>query len=245
MSLAKSLLRALAPLALLLVATSAGAATLEVTGPPGATVVINDHDLGVLPLDGPLDLPVGTYVVESRLRGYVAFSKRVTLDREDAWQHVQIRLHRLSRGTAVRSSLLFAGLGQIYSGRKVRGWVYITAEATGLGMALVGELQRNNHRKDHLAIMQDYQSQLNQDEVARLRGEAEDSYTAMEDATKLRDTGLIVAVSAIAVSMLDAWLFFPKVAAGPGPVSPTVGALETAPRSYDLSSVHVGVRLNF
>ncbi len=50
MSLEKFLIRLLSVAALLAMAASAGAATLEVTGPPGASVVINGRDLGVLPL---------------------------------------------------------------------------------------------------------------------------------------------------------------------------------------------------
>ena len=244
MPLAKKLYRAL-PLLLLLGASSVGAATLEITGPPGASVVVNGNDLGVLPLDGPLELQAGRYRIESRLSGYVAFSQLVRLEQKDAHLRVLIRLHRLSKGTAWRSNVLFAGLGQFYTGKRVRGWIYATAEATGLVVAMVGEWQRSDHRKDYLRLMEDYENQINQEEAERLREEAETSYTAMEDAADLRDTGLIVAVSAIAVSIVDVLITFPHVAAGPGPVPPTTGYLEGIGNRYDLTSVHAGVRLTF
>ena len=66
-----------------------------------------------------------------------------------------------------------------------------------------------------------------------------------EDAADMRDTGLKVAVSAIAVSILDVLITFPHVAAGPGPVPPTTGYLEGTGNRYDLTSVHAGVRLTF
>ena len=64
----KSLLIVLALSAVLPVA--ALAATLEITGPPGASLVINDQDMGFFPLDGPLDLPAGIYNIKSKLRGH-------------------------------------------------------------------------------------------------------------------------------------------------------------------------------
>jgi TM2 domain-containing membrane protein YozV len=246
MPLAKTLFRALPLLALLLLgALPVGAATLEITGPPGASVTINGNALGTLPLDGPLDLAAGRYRIESSLTGYVAFSQLVLLEQDDAHLVVHVRLGRLSRGTAWRSNILFAGLGQFYTGQPTRGWLYAGAEAAGLVTALVGEWQRSDHRKDYLRILEDYESQINQSEAERLRGEASAAYADMEDAAKLRDTGLIVAVSAIAVSIVDVLITFPHVAAGPGPVPPTTGYLEGMGTHDFLTSAHAGVRLTF
>ena len=245
MSLAKSPSWLLTVAAMLAFVVSADAATLEVTGPPGASVVVNGHDLGVLPLAAPLELAPGHYVIESRLTGYIAFDKTVHLDREDSWVTVQVRLDRLKRGTAWRSNVLFAGLGQHYVGHRGRGYFYNAAEAAGLIAALVGEVQRSNHRNDYLEIIDQYNRAINADDATRLREEAEASYSDMQDAENLRDTGLMVAVGAIVVSIADVLLTFPNVAAGPGPVPPTTGALELAPQSYDLSTVHVGVRFEF
>jgi len=245
MSLTKSLICLLFVTALLATAAAAGAATLEVVGPPGASVVVNGSDLGVLPLAAPLELAPGHYVVESRLTGYIAFDKTVHLDREDSWVTVQVRLDRLKRGTAWRSNVLFAGLGQHYVGHRGRGYFYNVVEAGGLIAALVGEVQRGNHRTDYLTIMDEYGQAINGDDAARLREEAEASYSDMEDAENLRDTGLKVALAAIVVSIADVLLTFPNVAAGPGPVPPTTGALEMAPGTYDLSTVHIGVHFEF
>jgi len=250
MPLAQALPRTLPPpLVLLLIsvlgAASAGAATLEITGPPGATVVVNGSDLGVLPLPAPLELASGRYHIESKATGYVAFSQIVNLESNDSHLRVQIRLHRLNKGTAWRSNILFAGLGQFYTGQRTRGWIYTAAEATGLVVALMGEWQRSDHEKDYLQLMEDYNNEINQEEAERLRKEAESSYADMDDAASKRDTGLIVAVSAIAISIVDVLITFPDVAVGSGPVPPTTGYLEGAAGRFDLTSVHAGVRLTF
>ncbi len=69
----------------------------------------------------------------------------------------------------------------------------------------------------------------------------------MEDAASLRNTGLIVAAAAVGVSVLDALIAFPHLAAGPGPMPAGVGEvpdLPGAPR-FALTSVHAGVKLTF
>ncbi len=231
----------------LLTAGAASAATLVVTGPPGATVVINDQATGFLPLDGALELAPGRYVVTSELQGYRPFSRTVTLGTDSDHLVLKIRLDRLSRSTAWRSSVLFAGLGQFHVGHRTRGWLYAAAETGGLLTAAVGELQRSNYRKDHLVLVREYQQSINADRITVLRAEADEAYAQMEDAESLRDMGLMVAAAAIVVSVADALFTFPKVAAGPGPVPPVAGAMAPTltPEPSLLTSVHAGVKLTF
>ncbi len=241
-------LRALLAAGLLaaLAAGSAGAATLELTGPPGTAVAVNGRALGFLPLDGPLELGPGRYEVTAELVGYQDFKRTVHLGAEGDAVSLFVRLQRLSRGTAWRSSVLFAGLGQFYVGNDTRGWIYTAAEAGGLLTALAGELKRSDARKDHLSLMRDYDQAINADEIASLRTAAEGKYTEMEDAEKLRNTGLMVAAAAIVVSVADVLITFPKVAAGPGPVSPTTTLRGDGPApAASLTAFHAGVRLTF
>lgn len=222
-------------------------ATLDITGPAGATVRINGLRLRALPLNDPLTLAPGTYVVEAELDGYLPFRQTVQLEEDGSHFRLQIRFDRLSRRTAWTSSVLFAGLGQFYVGRPVRGWIYAVAEAGGLVAALVGELQRSDHRKDYLLLMDAYNGSINADEVTYYREQADAAYAKMEDAEKLRDTGLIVALTAIGVSVADALLTFPHVEGGPGPVPPAAdyGYDATGGQGSPLSSAHVAVKLTF
>lgn len=223
------------------------AATLEITGPPGASLVINGRDMGVFPLSGPLELGPGDYALKSELAGHIDYEHELTLVGDDDWQRLAVRLVPLSRKTAWSSNLLFAGLGQHYLGKPVRGYIYNLAEAGGLLVALFAELDRSNLRKDYLDIMDKYNSSINADDITRYRETAEQTYSDMEDKEKLRNTGLYVAGGAIVVSILDAIIFFPSVEAGTGPVPLDTGSLE--PGLWNdpnpLTTAHLAVRLEF
>ncbi len=226
---------------------AATGATLEITGPPGASLVINGLDMGFFPLDGPLDLTPGIYVIQSELPGHQSYEHQLTLVGDQDWERLAVRLVPLSRQTAWTSNILFAGLGQHYIGASVRGYLYNVAEAGGLLVALFAELQRNNLRKDYLDLQDLYNSSINADDLARYREAAIQTYDDMLAKEDLRNTGLIVAGSAIVVSIVDALIFFPSVEAGSGPVPLQTGALDSGlwndpdPRT----AVHAAIRLEF
>ncbi|MFN2370417.1 MAG: hypothetical protein ABR506_04595 [Candidatus Krumholzibacteriia bacterium] len=227
-------------------ALPATAATLDVSGPPGATLRVNGLDLGTLPLAGPLTLGAGTYLVEGDLAGCRPFARTVRLD-ESSHAHLMLRFERLSRRTAWTSSVLYAGLGQFYVGKPVRGWIYAAAETGGLLTALAGELQRSNLRKDYLVLKGSYDAAINANEVIEFRRLAGLKYAEMEDAEKVRDLGLIVALAAVGISVADALLTFPAVDAGPGPVPALSGRAPELPgdRTAGLTAVHAAVKLTF
>lgn len=224
-----------------------GAATLEITGPPGASLVINDRPFGFFPLEGPLDLPAGTYELASELPGHIAYEHTIELVGDNDWQRVTVRLVPFSRQTAWTSNLLFAGLGQQYLGHSTRGWIYTAAEAGGLLVALLAELDRNNLKNDYLELQNQYDTSINGDDITRYREAADQAYDDMKEKEELRNTGLMVAVTAIVVSVADALVFFPSVEAGSGSLPLETGALDSIPwpESDPLSAAHVALRLEF
>lgn len=240
----RAALPCLAILILTALATPAAAATLRISGPPGGTVRINGHHVGVLPLPAALELPRGAYTVTCEARGYQDFSGTVILGEDDAWNHLQMRPVRLSRKTAVTSNLLLAGLGQHYMGHGWRGWFYTAAEAGGLLTALAGEIQRVDYRDDYRLYEAQYNEAISPEEIQRYRNLTAGAYADMADAASLRDTGLLVAAGAIAFSMLDAFFLFPGADIGPGPVPPSYGAapLDAA---ADQFALHAGWRVAF
>lgn len=230
-----------------LLAADAPAATLDLTGPAGTAIKVNGLDLGTLPLARPLTLGPGAYLVEGELRGFVSFARTVHLADDHDHVALYVRLDRLSRKTAWTSSVLYAGLGQFYLDKPVRGWIYVAAESAGLLAALAGELQRSDYRADYLVLQDAYDTTINADEALYYKQQADLAYANMEDAEQLRDTGLLVALGAITVSVLDALLTFPQVDAGPGPVPPVTGwapSLPTGPGN-PLTTVHAAVKLTF
>jgi hypothetical protein len=228
----------------------ARAAILELSGPAGTSVVINGRARGYLPLEHPLDLGPGRYLVECSLPGHKDYRAEVVLAEESDWKRLHVRLTPYSRSTGVFSNIVFAGLGQHYLDKPAKGWFFNIAEAGGLITAMVAEAGRVNYRKDYLLLKERYDTAINSDDLDYYRQQTESAYSDMEDMEKLRDTGLMVAGGAIVLSMLDALIFFPGLEAGPGPgPSPAdtddeYGALGCDPRDY-FTTVHAGLKLSF
>jgi hypothetical protein len=232
----------------------AAAATLELLGPDGAAVQVNGQSVGVFPLAEALILRPGEYVVTCRRRGCIPFEDTVVLQDDEDRIRLRVRLIPLNRTTAVTSSLLLAGLGQHYEGRPIEGWLMTAVEIGGLVTALSGEATYLNRRDDYELLLDDYRRAVSELEILRLRGEAEEMFARMKDAEDQRDTGLLVAAGAVVVSVLDAWLRFPSVEAGPGTVVPAqaAGAQENLDRWVTLASgrgscegFHIGWRWRF
>jgi hypothetical protein len=208
----------------LLALTSAGlAATLEIRGPEGVPVTIDGDPVGSLPLASPLSLPAGEHTVRCERPGYIPYTDRLTLVEDDRYV-LQIRLTPYRRQSAIMSNLLLAGLGQCYLGRSTEGCLFMVAEIGGLLAALAGELSFQNHRDDYLNLVARYEAALTEVEIQRYRMALAESSQQMKDDQAMRDTGLLVAAGAVAVSILDAWLRFPGVEAGPEPVPPRYAA---------------------
>jgi hypothetical protein len=144
----------------------------------------------------------------------------------------------------VAYSLVLAGLGQRYEGRPRLGWALTAAEVGGLLTALAGELAVQNHRDDHELAMANYRDALLPADVAFYRAQAVDAWSAADDAGKLRDAAAAVAVGAVVIGVIDAWLRFPSLEAGAGPAPappPEVAAAAAAAGS----GFHVGWSLRW
>jgi len=224
----------------------AAAATLELTGPAGATVSVNDRQLGTFPLASPLDLPPGRYTIRCELAGHTPFAETISIAEIDDWQRLTVRPVPYSQRTAWSSNLLLAGLGLHHTGHHIRGYTYNAAEVGGLLTALAGEMSRQNLSTDYEVLMNQYHSTINGDEALRLGKLAEATYQDMQNQQDLRDLGLMVAGGAIALSIIDALITFPGVAAGTGAVPLDTGHLETT-ITDDVagSALHLGARLTF
>ncbi len=222
----------------ILVATIAPAATLQLSGPPGAAVSLDGRELGLLPLGGAVDLPPGVYTLRCTLHGHHDLEQTVVLGEPESWRHVRLRPLPLRRLEAVEASLLFAGLGQWYRGDTWRGWLYFLGEAGGLLTAVAGEVQRTTFREDYLQYRENYRSALDGQQIAFWRAEAAAAYTDMEEMKDLRNTGLVIAGSAWLLSILDAWLLTPTVDLGPGVIPP--GGRGAAP-GHALDTAAAGV----
>ena len=159
-------------------------------------------------------------------------------------RRVMARLIPLRRRTAIATGLVFAGMGQHYSGQHIRGWIYNALEAGGLITALTGELQRSNYRKDYLLLMGEYDQQINADRIEYYRQEALAAYSDMEDMEQLRNTGLWITGGAVLLGLLDSVIFFPAVETGMGsPIALKNSAGENILPTRD--TVHLAYKIKF
>lgn len=220
----------------------AQAGLVHFSGPVGATVRIDGRDLGVLPL-APQRLPVGVYEVECRARGHEPLTQSVLVPEGDAAVHLRLRPLMLRRSRALTGSLLYAGLGQWYSGARWRGWAYFTGETVGLLTALTGELGRVTKKDDYTNALRTYEQAVEPDQIAFWRRQTAQAYQDLSDMEDLRDTGLMIAGGAWVLSLLDAWLLFPSVDVGPGPVPPATAAMLDLDQRWQ--GVHAAVTLAF
>ena len=212
---------------LLFLGGPAAAATLLLTGTPGAAVTLDGVRLGVLPLDGPVTLDEGGHLLKAERRGMMPFTTMIDVPEADAVVRENVRMTPLSRRDAVGYSLVCAGLGQRYEGRRMLGWILTAVEAGGLLTAIAADASVNNHKGEYLLAMDSYRQAVLPADVAYYRAQAADAHAKAGDAADLRDTAALAAGGAVIISMLDAWLRFPSVDAGAGtaPVGP-LGAAE-------------------
>ena len=218
-------------------------------GPAGAELYIEGESVGTFPFATPLTLAPGLYRVEAKLPGYRPYKTQLAIDDTDgSIRHIRVRLDRYRRKHAWTSNLLFAGLGQHYLNKPVKGYFFNLVEATGLVAAIAGQLRYGNFNEDYLLLKGQYDTAINTDDIAEYQAAADEAYRQMEEALELRDTGLLVAAGAIVVSIIDALIFFPSVDAGPGLVPPVVGVAAPAvpwPAESPWHSVHAGLVLKF
>jgi hypothetical protein len=208
-------------------APTARAATLEIDGPAGAAVTVDDAPIGRLPLASPVALEPGLHQVTCALRGYELFAADILITQESAVHRLCARLIPLRRRDGVLFNLVFAGLGQRHIGRPALGWALTSLEAGGLITGLAGELSLRNRRDDYAVLYDAYLNAITDEAIASRRAETETAWSRVEDAESLRRTGLLIAAGAVVVSVLDVWLRFPSFEAGAG-LLPTAAATPPA-----------------
>ena len=237
-------LAAIVAAALLLPALTAGAATLQLAGPAGASVSLNGSFIGFLPQAEPLNLPAGHYELACEMPGLIPHREALDLGEHD-WRHITLRMLPYSKRTAVLSNVALAGLGPRYLGHSTRGWAYSAVEAGGLLVALGSEMSRSNAQKEYLLALDAYGQALNANDIALLRAAADAKYHDVKNAANLRDAGLVAAVGAVVASMVDAWLSFDGVAAGAGELPRAGAQVSQAGAATSSPSFHSAVRLSF
>lgn|GEM_PF-3261652 len=187
-------------------AGTAQAATLDVTGPAGAEVLIDGQSYGALPLDAPLELPVKQLMIlQVRRGGYSTHEQQIYLNEPTTEMVVEIELLPLGRRTAMVSSAILAGSGQFYQGRMTAGWIQMGLQVAAWSSVVYGELTFQNRRDDYEDLNQKYQDALAPSEITRLRDERDTAWNELDDAKTWRNASLGAVALIAAYSVFDAW----------------------------------------
>lgn len=220
-----------------LLASAAGAATLDVNGPEGAEVVVDGTVLGTLPLAEPLELPHGRLlIVQVRRAGYITHEEQVYLNTAGTEMVLEAELLGLSRRTAVVSSALLAGSGQFYQGRQKAGWIQLGLQLGAWTSVVLGELQFQDKRDEYLALDQQYHEAISPHEIDLARQARDTARDDLDVARTWRNVSLGVVVVLAAYSAFDAWRGHDHFYAAVAPADASVDGSPTA---------QAGLRWNF
>ena len=186
-------------------ASGARAATLDLVGPAGAEVVIDGDVRGVLPLPRPLNVDPGEFVLQVRARGYVTHEEVVAVDSDEQAIVIDLDLMPLSRWQAMGSSAVLAGLGQLYQGRGTMGWTMMALQIGAWSWLFVADDQYKTARDDYLTALTEYEGATTVGRIEDLREEALTAFDDVESKNDLRTYATITVIAIGAWSVYDAW----------------------------------------
>ena len=204
-------------------------ASLELIGPPGTLISIDDEVIGTLPLAEAVNIRTGDYIIVASLPGAEPFVRNISVHRSNEQLTLHVRLSPMSRRSAVLSSLMIAGAGQRYEGHSKMGWGLTLAEVGGLAFALISDSQVQNHKNDYLLAQDVYNNAITQADIDAARVDMQAIFDDMDSAVSQRDAAMMVAVGAVVVSVIDAFVRFPALDTGFD--LNTVGPFETTSAS--------------
>ncbi len=232
---------------LLALALPATGATLVITGSPGAQVTVDGQPVGTLPLDSPLTVTLGRHTVAAERPGMVPMEREIIAESDLHTFRLHLRLTPLSRKSAVLRSVMLAGSGQRYEGRRTLGLALTGVEVGGLLTALLSDMFAQNYKDEYLLALDDYENAFVTADLEYYKELMNEKHDSMSSALDLRNVALAAAAGAVVVSVLDAWLRFPTAEMGPGPrpVPPSDQFSLGASRPTDRSGFHLGWRLSF
>jgi hypothetical protein len=186
-------------------ATAAPAATLQVTGPAGTSVYVNGELVGVLPLPAPVEVEPGSLELLCRKPGHLVHREELTIDGPESEVSIRMALEELSRTRAVGSSVVLAGLGQLYQGRSRIGWTMVAVQGSAWLVAAAAEASFQSSRDDFEVLQGRYEDAVLETEIVRLRTERDAAYDDLQSARDLRRVAIGAVIAVGLWSVFDAW----------------------------------------
>ncbi len=192
-----------------------GSGSVVITSsPPGAVVELRGEHAysGVTPwrLDRGLS---GVYEIFATKAGYADWtgSTSVSAGRTDS---LFIRMTRTSQmATGLRSAIL-PGWGQFYAGQKLKGTVFLLAEAGAVTGVLVADSKREDAMRIHERAIRAYNSADQVDEIEAAYDEMLNAFDDVERWHENRKRWIYVAGAVWIANVLDAALLVPSESGG-------------------------------
>lgn len=200
-------------LAVLATPLAAEAATLLVEGPAGAVLRLDGRGRATLPMGQPIPVEPGEYALVVELDGYEDHRQFLLVEGEEEVV-LQVELLPLERMRAVGYSLLLAGTGQLYQGRRSRGWGYLGLQLASVAGFVAGEAWLSSRRDDFELAMEDYRAAVAPGDIAAARAEASAASDDMESAESIRNLAAGVAIGLAVLSAADAWWTHGRIVPG-------------------------------
>lgn len=204
MPVRRSLIPLASALALLATPFVCPAATLLVEGPPGAVLSLDGRARATLPMGQPIPVDAGDHELVLALQGFEDHRQLLPVEGGEELR-LQLELLPLERARAVGYSLLLAGSGQLYQGRRARGWSYLGLQLAAVGGFVAGEAWLSSRRDDFELALEDYEEAVAPRDIEDARAEASAAAEDMESAESLRNLSAGVVVGLALLSAADAW----------------------------------------
>ncbi len=182
--------------------------SLKIIGSPaGADVFINGKKEGVLPLIME-NLIVGTFSVEVDAAGYDKKNMNVDVSANKI-ESVQISINPKSKSKAMLKSIIFPGLGQKYSGRKLSSvMMFLTCTAAGAASIMFNN-QYNKSEEEYNAAFEEYSNAIT--DFNQLKTTVDSKYKSMKDNRKITNYMLYALSGFYIYNILDAAIFMPRL----------------------------------
>lgn len=115
----------------------------------------------------------------------------------------------ITRGPAIRRSMVLPGWGQFYKGQSTKGKVLLGAAGLTTGLAIYGYLQRDSRLDAYQEARADYLAAVSGAEINRTYAIYQEKTDAVRRSENLRDFGFYALIGVYVFNVVDAALGFP------------------------------------
>jgi hypothetical protein len=149
-----------------------------------------------------INLPSGDYTFELSKQGFEDKEIDIIVENNKT-NTINVALQSKTKGKALTRSLLLPGWGQSYQGKTTRAWLYPTAFVGSGAGAIYFTLQYNTAVTDYNEIRDQYLSEVDEDEIDRLRAEMDAKYDELNSLETTRNIFYVTTVAIWLWNVLD------------------------------------------